>query len=253
AGGIAGGDLGNFIEHALDKEGIRHHFTHVAGESRCCINIFDTATGTQTEYLEPGQQVTTDEYNAFLKDFDEMCAQSDVITMSGSLPKGLPIDTYATLIQRVPSKRIFLDVSGAALVNALPAHPFYIKPNENELAAIVGHPLENDEALKTAAKRLHDGGVECVTVSLGAHGAMLCCADGFFMASPPPIKTVNTVGCGDSFTGSFAVAIKRGMTPPEALRFAVGISAASAMSPGTGELHLENVVAIKDKISLQSI
>ncbi|MBP5672890.1 MAG: 1-phosphofructokinase family hexose kinase [Victivallales bacterium] len=253
AGGIAGGDLGNFIEHALDKEGIRHHFTHVAGESRCCINIFDTATGTQTEYLEPGQQVTTDEYNAFLKDFDELCAKSDVITMSGSLPKGLPIDTYATLIQRVPSKRIFLDVSGAALVNALPAHPFYIKPNENELAAIVGHPLENDEALKTATKRLHDGGVECVTVSLGARGAMLCCADGFFMASPPPIKTVNTVGCGDSFTGSFAVAIKRGMTPPEALRFAVGVSAASAMSPGTGELHLENVVAIKDKISLQSI
>ncbi|MBQ2335926.1 MAG: tagatose-6-phosphate kinase, partial [Victivallales bacterium] len=128
AAGIAGGDLGNFIEHALDKEGIRHHFTRVAGESRCCINIFDTATGTQTEYLEPGQQVTEDEYNAFLKDFDELCAKSDVITMSGSLPKGLPIDTYATLVKRVPNKRVFLDVSGAALVNALPARPFYIKP-----------------------------------------------------------------------------------------------------------------------------
>ncbi|MBO7532439.1 MAG: hypothetical protein J6T46_00505, partial [Victivallales bacterium] len=88
---------------------------------------------------------------------------------------------------------------------------------------------------------------------LGSRGAMLCCDDGFFMASPPPIKTVNTVGCGDSFTGSFAVAIKRGMTPPEALRFAVGVSAASAMSPGTGELHMENVHAVLPKVTLQTI
>ena len=88
AAGIAGGDLGNFIEHALDKEGIRHRFTRVAGESRCCINICDTATGAQTEYLEPGQLVTPDEYQAFLKDFDELCAKSDIITMSGSLPRG---------------------------------------------------------------------------------------------------------------------------------------------------------------------
>ncbi len=253
AAGIAGGDLGNFIEHALDKEGIRHRFTRVAGESRCCINIFDTATGTQTEYLEPGQQVTQDEYKAFLNDFDELCAKSDVITMSGSLPKGLPIDTYATLVQRVPSKRFFLDVSGAALINALPARPFYIKPNENELAAIVGHPLDSDDDLKAAAKRLHDGGVACVAVSLGARGALLCCNNGFFMATPPPIKTVNTVGCGDSFTGSFAVAIKRGSAPHEALRFAVGVSAASAMSPGTGELHMENVHAVLPKVTLQTI
>ena len=173
--------------------------------------------------------------------------------MSGSLPKGLPIDTYATLVKRVPNKRVFLDVSGAALVNALPARPFYIKPNENELAAIVGHPLKSDDDLKSAADRLHDGGVACVAVSLGARGAMLRCDDGFFMATPPPIKTVNTVGCGDSFTGSFAVAIKRGMTPPEALRFAVGVSAASAMSPGTGELHMENVHAVLPKVTLQTI
>ncbi|MBR6058231.1 MAG: 1-phosphofructokinase family hexose kinase [Victivallales bacterium] len=253
AAGIAGGDHGNFIEHALDREGIHHHFTRVAGESRCCINIFDAATGTQTEYLEPGLQVTQDGYNAFLKDFDELSAKSDVITMSGSLPRGLPVDTYATLIQRVPSKRIFLDASGVALVNALPAHPFYIKPNESELAAVVGHPLQSNTEMKEVAQKLHDDGIACVAFTLGARGAMLCCGDGFFMATPPSIKTVNTVGCGDSFTGAFAVAVKRGFTPPEALRFAVGVSAACAMSSGTGELHIENVNDILPKVSLKSI
>ena len=43
------------------------------------------------------------------------------------------------------------------------------------------------------------------------------------------------------------------MTPPEALRFAVGVSAASAMSPGTGELHMENVRAVLPKVTLQTI
>ena len=253
AAGIAGGDLGNFIEHTLDKEGIRHRFTRVAGESRCCINIYDTATGTQTEYLEPGPQITLDEYQAFLKDFDEICSQSNVVTVSGSLPKGLPVDTYAALVRRIPSRRVFLDVSGAALMNALPSRPFFIKPNENELAAIVGHPIGSDDGLKAAAQQLHDGGVPCVAVSLGARGALLRCGEGFFKATPPPIRTVNTVGCGDSFTGSFAVAIKRGLAAPEALRFAVGVSAASAMSQGTGELHLENVNAILDKVTLAEI
>ena len=49
------------------------------------------------------------------------------------------------------------------------------------------------------------------------------------------------------------IRIKRGMTPPEALRFAVGVSAASAMSPGTGELHMENVHAVLPKVTLQTI
>ena len=255
AAGIAGGALGEFIRQQLDAENIRHHFTKTSGETRCCINIYDTVTGTQTEFLEPGAPVSPSEFSRFLADFDELCADSDIITISGSLPKGLEADTYATLIKRADDmgKRVLLDVSGTPLAAALDAHPWYIKPNEDEIAAVAKLQAITDEQLRDAAAALCRRGISRVVISLGARGAMLACSDGVFIATPPHIDTANTVGCGDAMTAAFAVAAIRNMTPPDALRFAVAVSAASAMDPRTGGLNPADADALLPHITVQSL
>lgn len=252
ASGIAGGDSGRYILRALDKEGIRHNFSMVSGESRSCINIYDTVTGTQTEYLEPGMTVLPDEYEAFLGTFDRMCETCRIITMSGSLPKGLPIDAYADLIKRARAKgiKVFLDSSGSSLKHALNEHPFYIKPNEDEIAALTGCDPESEKEIASAAKELQASGIERVVVSMGKRGALMACAEGLYRAQPPEIKTVNTVGCGDSMTAAFAVAELNNMSCLEALRFAVATSAASALSIGTGSMDMADMKKLLPEISV---
>lgn len=235
-GGIAGGDAGRYILRRLDEEGIAHRFTQAEGESRSCINIFDAVTGTQTEYLEPGAFVTVEEQKRFFDDYDALLKECGVITLSGSLPKGMSADTYARLIERARAAgcKVLLDTSGAALTASVPSHPSYIKPNEDEIGMLTDCGVEDEARLAEAALKLHQDGIEYVVVSMGSRGALLACAEGVFRGQPPAIKAVNTVGCGDSMTAAFAVAMERGLNAEESLRLAVGVSCASALNASTG-------------------
>lgn len=236
AGGIAGGDSGRYILRRLDEEGIAHCFTQASGESRSCINIYDTVTGTQTEYLEPGSFVSPEEQARFAADYEELLSRCSVVTLSGSLPKGMPPETYAGLIQRAhrAGRKVLLDTSGAALTASIASRPSYIKPNEDEIGLLTDCDINDDELLAQAALKIHQDGIENVVVSMGSRGALLACAQGVFRGKPPAIKAVNTVGCGDSMTAAFAVALERGLNAEEAMRLAIGVSCASALNAGTG-------------------
>ena len=56
ATGFVGGHAGQYIVESLKPFGIEPAFYHVEGESRSCINIWDTVNHVQTEYLEPGDR-----------------------------------------------------------------------------------------------------------------------------------------------------------------------------------------------------
>ena len=135
-----------------------------------------------------------------------------------------------------------------------------IKPNEDEIEALLGIRAEDPEAVFRAASELRGKyGIPWVVISLGGNGAVLSCDEGVFHGLPPKLDPVNTVGCGDSMVGAFAVALERklpprGELPPrEALRYAVAVSAAAAMSPLTGdydpavfeEIYPETIVEVK--------
>ena len=59
ATGLVGGYAGQFIVKKLKEFHVRAEFYHLADESRSCINIWDSISKLQTEYLEPGFMVKT--------------------------------------------------------------------------------------------------------------------------------------------------------------------------------------------------
>ena len=60
------------------------------------------------------------------------------------------------------------------------------------------------------AMALYESGIENVMISLGSKGALLVCADGAFIAHPPKIKAISTIGAGDSSIGGFQAAVQDG-------------------------------------------
>ena len=89
ATGFVGGHAGHYIEDSLKPFGIRSEFYHLADESRSCINIWDEVNHVQTEFLEPGFTVTEEDFANFEEKFKGLVAKADVVSMSGSVPKGL--------------------------------------------------------------------------------------------------------------------------------------------------------------------
>lgn len=249
ATGFVGGHNGELLRDLLDADGIRHDFVRVTAETRCCINVLD-ANGTSTEFLEPGREVTGDDVTAIKEKVRGLAAASDVVTIDGSAPKGAGDNIYAQLIAivREMGKPVILDTSGKLLTESLCARPTMIKPNTDEIAAILGRkPASLDEIVAAAREVRENHGVEIVVVSLGGDGAIMSCADGEFRGVAPKIEAVNTVGSGDTLVGAFAVATARGFSLPERLRFAMACASANCLTPSTGNFEMAAAEELRDQ------
>ena len=147
------------------------------------------------------------------------------------MPGVLPDDVYCRILDRLSGKevRVAVDAEGDVLRNTLRYRPFLIKPNRDELSALVGRELREEKDILAAAKDLQERGARNVLVSLGGEGAILLAEDGkVHTARPHTIAPVNTVGAGDSMVAGFLAGCARG--PEYALRLGNAAGAATAAS-----------------------
>ncbi len=252
ATGFVGGHAGHYIEDALEPFGIKSAFYHMEAESRSCINIWDEKNQLQTEFLEPGFTVTEADFERFLEHFQGLAADADVVTISGSVPKGLDGTAYQRMVKlvREAGKPVILDTSGKLLEQGIKAAPTMIKPNLDEIRMLTGKDCTDLEEIIEAAKVLHGRGIRIVTVSLGGDGAVVVSDEGAYRARVPRIHAVNTVGCGDSMTAGFALGLSEGLSIKETLRKASAVSAAAAMREETGFFVKEDMERLLPQIEI---
>lgn len=252
ATGFVGGHAGNYIEEALEPFGIKGDFYHVEAESRSCINIWDEANHVQTEFLEPGFTLTEQDFQGFEQKFRELVKKASVVSMSGSVPKGLNGTAYQRLVRiaKDAGKPVILDTSGKLLEMGIEAAPTLIKPNIDEIRMLTGKSCDDIQEIIEAAKAIHQKGVKIVAVSLGADGSLAVGDEGVFRAKVPRIDAVNTVGCGDSMIAGFALGLSEGLSLEETLRRASAISAASAMREETGFFVMEDMEKLLPQIEI---
>ena len=252
ATGFVGGHAGHYIEDALEPFGIKSAFYHMEAESRSCINIWDEKNQLQTEFLEPGFTVTEADFERFLEHFQGLAADADVVTISGSVPKGLDGTAYQRMVKlvREAGKPVILDTSGKLLEQGIEAAPTMIKPNLDEIRMLTGKDCTDPEEIIEAAKVLHGRGIRIVTVSLGGDGAVVVSDEGAYRARVPRIHAVNTVGCGDSMTAGFALGLSEGLSIKETLRKASAVSAAAAMREETGFFVKEDMERLLPQIEI---
>lgn len=254
ATGFLGGNTGGFIREQLKKLGLKDAFVTIAEETRTCIAINDPIADTSTEVLELGPTISSQEQTAFLQQFRSIVGDADIITISGSLPNGIPIDFYRDLIEisKEHGKRVLLDTSGQALVEGLKYYPFMIKPNKTELEAVIGRTLTDENILKAACD-IHQKGIELVCVTLGAAGCIAVTTQGAFRLLAPAMKTVNTVGSGDAFVAGCAVALSQNRSMQDILKTGMACGMANTQFAETGKVSRELVDKFFDMVSIESI
>ena len=241
--GFAGGFNGSYVSSLLEAQGIRAGFTRIQAETRSCINIRELSTGRHTQFLEPGAPVTHAECDEFLSGYRETLPNSQVVTISGSVPAGVEVDFYGKLVSLAKQGGIpvIVDTSGALLAETVKAKPTMIKPNTDEIGQLLGRRVQSRQEVIDAAWELHQSGIPYVVVSLGKDGSVMACEEGIFQGITPDIPVVNTVGCGDSMVAGFAAAMARGKGPEEMLRLATAVSTANALTMQTGHFEQEDL------------
>jgi ribokinase len=111
----------------------------------------------------------------------------------------------------------------------------YLTPNETETAVLCGTAAA-DLTPKNAggsAEKLLKRGVANVIIKMGGRGAYAAGADGLRTMVPSfKVRVVDSTAAGDAFNGGLAVALMRGMSLVEAVRFASAVGAVSVTRAG---------------------
>jgi tagatose 6-phosphate kinase len=255
ATGFIGGHAGEYVAEKLGQTGVKSNFIKIDDESRSCINFFDEASGKQTEFLEPGANVKPEDIDKFLTKLPSIIEGSNVVAISGSVPRGVDTGIYADIIKIVKDKgkKVILDTSGELLKKGIKACPTMIKPNTDEIKALLGVEIDNRAQLIDAAKQLHDSGIPVVVISLGKDGALIVCDDGVFQGITPDIKVVNTVGCGDSMVAAFAVGFSRNYSIEDTIKTAMAVSTANALRVETGYFLQEDYDRLIKQVEVKKL
>lgn len=252
ASGLLGGYIGKGIKEELAEANISHQFTEISGNTRNCIAILHE--GKQTEILESGPVIQSEEISSFLAQLDKLIPTAEVVTVSGSLPRGVPQDFYVEVIKRCNEldKPVVLDCSGNALWEVLNcAHkPYLIKPNREELSELLETSLEDEASIKQALTNNLFTEIPWVVISLGAQGAIAKYKNTFYRVKIPKIDVVNPVGSGDATVAGFAAAIAEGKEETVLLKRGNTLGMLNAQEAATGAVNLNNYQQLFDRIEV---
>jgi tagatose 6-phosphate kinase len=271
--GLAGGATGEALTAGLAAHGVPSELTPIAGETRRTFAVLDEARQTVAMFNEAGPQVRAAEFSEFLISFKRLLTASEALVLSGSLPPGLPADTYATLIKMAgatgptapPSPTgptdptritdpagptshtagvpVVLDAHGEALRLGTAAGPAVVKPNLAELEDLAAGLLSlaaegtGRPTVASAAAELRAAGAESVVVSLGPAGLYADTPAGRWRAVSAPVEAANPTGAGDAVTAGLALGLVRGQPWPDRLRDAVALGTAAVLAPVAGEFR----------------
>lgn len=252
ATGLVGGNFGQYIKDYLDEQEIKHDFSEISSETRNSIAILHE--GKQTELLESGPEITFSEKAFFLEKFVGLVEEASVLTISGSLPRGLNTDFYAKIIgiAKESNVAVLLDSSGGALKEALKVEikPTLIKPNIDEITELVGREpsINNIEEFKSILNEEYFKNIEWIIVSLGAEGAFIKHHDKYYHAQVPSIDAVSAVGSGDATIAGLAYSIYNNEDTENIIKTGMTTGVLNTLEENTGYINLDNFDRIYEQI-----
>ena len=242
ATGFLGGGPGAYIRSVLDKQGVKHDFVEVSGETRINFSVEDESGNPPTTFNEPGPTITPGNFQDLRAHVKRMARSASWVCVGGSLPPGVPHEALKILIEDCKSGTcsIVLDADGEPLKHGMKACPTFIKPNMKETGRLLGREIETTEDCLVAARELYQRLKDMnpprdpiVVVSRGENGAVMATDGKVFIGHTPQVVVNSTIGSGDSLIGGILWAMQTGKSMDEALRWGMAAGAATAMTDGS--------------------
>lgn len=220
-GAIGSDSFGVTLKARLAASGVdTTHLRVVYGASGVAVIMVDSA-GENAIVVSPGANAMLTPPGA-----PEVAAieAADVLVCQLEIP--LPVVTEAARVARAAGTRVVLNAAPArSLPDELLATVDLLVVNEAEAQAIGGHGRDKPAALLAAVPR--------AVLTMGAEGAWYVDRDGTAEhILPPRVRSVDSTGAGDAFTGALAVAWAQDRPILDAVRWACAAGAACARRLG---------------------
>lgn len=246
-----GGVMGTVLDHLLEKRGINKKAVAIGGNTRINNVIHENSTGLEYRFVAEGPILSDAEWQACVKACEEL--EWNWLVVSGSLPRGVPVEVYDHLIALAHKRKasVVVDTSGAALRHVMArGGATLIKPSQGEFEAATQRSYTSFAEIADMAQTLVNKGVsKIITVTLGHHGAILATKEQKLYLPAPPVKVLSASGAGDSFIGGMVHTLANGGNIDDAFKLGVACGSAAVMEKGTDLCLLQHVKQLYQTLS----
>ena len=234
ATGFMYNENGSLFEQALDREGVPSVFIWNRGRVRENYKFIDNKS-MLTEVNDVGEPIAENKQAELIELVSTLSKSSNVVVISGSLPRGIESDYYTKLFNAIPEGKIKVaDCDGPRLLAALQAGMDLVKPNKEELQLTLGQEFRSRDELLKGCHALIDKGAARVLLSLGKRGAVITDGSKNYFCRSINVAVNSTVGAGDGMVAAATMMLEQGASLPEILR--AGVAAGTATVTTFGQI-----------------
>ncbi len=229
--GCIGGDaIGKAMKNAFTQDGIdTAHISSIEQEMTGIAFIQVAQSGENSIVIARGANAYLNEQ--MVKQSEEQIAQSDCLLMQLETP--IPAIELAAKIAKKNGVKVVLNPAPAQhLSDDLLSQIDIITPNETEAEILTGICVTDEQSARKAAQVLHQKGIDCVMITLGAKGVFFSRKNESKIISGFCVQAVDTTAAGDTFNGGFITALLEGQSFEEAIRFGQAAAAISVTRQG---------------------
>jgi len=251
--GFIGGETGAVLRPLLEQMDVELRLVQTGAESGCYLH--DRRSGereplAQSASLPP----TRHEIDELFSSTVAAALDADVLALCGPYPgEALPLEIYGNLVTdvRANGTPVVVDLSPPRLDSALEGEPELVKINDWELAKYVEGPVDSEERMLVAARRLLEKGAGAAIITRAEEPAAVVRGDDAWELVPPRFERGAREGCGDSMMGGLAACMAKGVEWEEMLRTSAAAGAANFLRSGLGSGTRQVIEDLARKVDLR--
>lgn len=254
--GFFEGKVGSELVDLLKDYHIVPEPVWVGGNNRISYVIAEEHTNIHSHIIVGELEITPTQTREFISKFSERLSEAKFLIFAGTLPRSLPDDFYCEMIHLAHQAGVplLIDSQKQYMVQALKAKPDIVKMNWEEFGWTFSYDVGTLEALIQCAKEVKNkNGIEHFVITLAKDGILALTGQGNFLAKAPVQKSVNASGAGDSVSAVIAWRLVLGDDWKNALLWSSAVSAATVLTPRTGDVCLDDVNRILKEVQVIQI
>ena len=252
--GFLGADNDGIFCRLFERKAIEDRCVRIAGQTRIGVKVSDEVLHQTTDINFPGETPSPADIGRLFEILADLAATHEWFVLSGSIPHGVSAGIYAEMLRKLAGKKVILDTSGEGFRLALPAQPWLIKPNVEELSEYAGKPLDSPIAILEQARAvMRRYNIHSVVISMGKEGAIFVEGTETVWAVPPAVEVKSTVGAGDAMVAGIVAGKIHGLALAECARLATAFSVTAISHIGSGLPSIEAVESAKEQVTLREL
>jgi len=253
--GFIGGETGAVLRPLLEQMDVDLRLVETVEASGCYLH--DRREGerkplAQSASLPPSRHEIDELFSGTVA----AALDADVLALCGPYPgEALPLEIYGNLVAdvRANGTPVVVDLSPPRLDSALEGGPELVKINDWELAKYVEGPVDTEERMLAAARRLLEKGAGAAIITRAEEPAVVVRDDDAWELVPPRFERGAREGCGDSMMGGLTACMAKGVEWEEMLRTSAAAGAANFLRSGLGSGTRQVIEDLARKVNLRPL